>query len=483
MRPNVYYDAATTLHNAAASLFSEVDGRWNALSESHMAGTYDEAKAWAASYDDKVLEVSNLVVTTAMTLDSYAAVLRTLGHNHAIAEHNATMGNNGPPPDAPPAPPPAVYTCRIPIPSAGGPSNGLDDAVNLAAKIGIIVPNGDTGKLSSVGDVWDQLAKVAAVTALPGDIERVVNEFAAVIDSPETEYIAADLAQLKGAAEDIGAVFGALAAACHDHAAGLHELREQLKQQLEELGKELLKEIAITAVIGVATSVITFGIGAAVASARVATIVARYARPIRDIIDAWKTRKNIRAGVKIERDIAKREKELQDLAKRSDNTAKRDSWGNEYGLTDDERWILNRGPTDRNGKDLVSAIRENRLTPQQKEDLDLWRRSMDKLPAHEGNVVRHTTLTPEQLARYEPNKPYVEDAPLFTSKNPAGSHDGLNVGTSDVEYQIVSKTGRETENYGGMKEEVTFKDHTPFFVHEKYWDPVKKRTIIVMDEM
>ncbi|MEG8182584.1 hypothetical protein GZH49_29380 [Nocardia terpenica] len=482
IRPSVYYDAATTLHNAAASLFSEVDGRWTALSEcAHMAGTYEEARAWAASYDQHVLDVSNLVVNTALALDEYAGVLRQLGYNHELAEHAATMGDSGAPPPAPASPPPAVYTCRVPIPSAGGPSNGLEDSgIKLAEKIGITVPNGDTAKLAQVGDVWDQLAKVAAVTALPGDIDRVLHEFTSVIDSPETEHIAADLATLRRAADDIGATFAALAGACHDHATGLHELREQLKQQLEDLGKELAKEVAITYAIGVAASLVTFGIGVAVASARVVEIAARFARPIRAIIDAWKERKKLKEGIKLERDLSKSQKDVQQLPKRGDSWNSANARG---GLTDDERWILNRGPTDRNGHDLISAIREGKVTPQQQEDINAYNRALDKLPPYEGRVVRHTKLTDEQLAEYVPGQPKVEEGYTCTSTNPNGTNNGVGTGTADVEYRIVSKTGRQIGDYGGTVDEVQFKDHTRFFVHDKYPDPKTGRIVIVMDEM
>lgn len=281
VQPSVYYDAAAALHTAAENLFNAVDGKWDALADcQHMSGTYDEATKWAQSYDQHAYEAMNTAVHAAEALDGYAAVLREMGYNHALADYNSTIGERGAPPERPAAPTPAVYLCRVPLPSAGGPSNGLEDGgVKLAEKIGITVPNGDTGKLGNIATAWSQLAAAEAVANLPTEIDRVTGMFAA-IQSPETQFITDDLAQLKTGVTAVTGAFGALAGACTEHHDALAKLREDLEHQLEDLGKELLKEVAITAAIGVVTSFVTFGIGAAIASAKVAEIAARFAAPI-----------------------------------------------------------------------------------------------------------------------------------------------------------------------------------------------------------
>ncbi|PPJ31763.1 hypothetical protein C5E45_23165 [Nocardia nova] len=489
VQPSVYYDAAAALHTAAENLFTAVDGKWDALADcQHMSGTYDEATKWAQSYDQHAYEAMNTAVHAAEALDGYAAVLREMGYNHALADYNSTIGERGAPPERPVAPTPAVYLCRVPLPSAGGPSNGLEDGgVKLAEKIGITVPNGDTGKLGNIATAWSQLAAAEAVANLPAEIDRVTGMFAA-IQSPETQFITDDLAQLKTGVTAVTGAFGALAGACTEHHDALAKLREDLEHQLEDLGKELLKEVAITAAIGVATSFVTFGIGAAIASAKVAEIAARFAAPIRAIIDAWKAGHKLEKGIKVEQDLAKSSKELQNLAKLGEDIKKTPTSArvNPAGLTEltnEERWLLNRGPTDRNGKDLISAIRENRVTPQQQEDINAYNAALGKLPAYQGKVVRQTHLTPEQIAKYEPGKPITEDGYTCTSTNPAGTGNGVATGTTDVEYRITSKTGRDISQYGGTKDEVQFKDHTEFYVKDKYFDKATNRTIIVMDEI
>ncbi|WP_280334560.1 hypothetical protein [Nocardia wallacei] len=490
IRPAVYYDAAGALTTAANNLFTEVDSRYGALSAgASMAGTYEEAKKWAESYDQHAFDALTGAAALARTMAAYAGTLRTLGHNHDVAEHTATHGDNTPAPDPPPLPAPLLYTCHAPLPSAGGPVNGLDEPLRIAEKVGIIVPNGDTEKLGSVADVWTQMQTAPAVSNLPAEIERIKGFFAD-IQTPECEYIEGHLAQLKTAADAVPASFGVLATACRDHSAQLAALREELKTQLEDLGKELAKELAITAAIGIATSFVTFGIGAAVASAKAVEIAARFARPIRAIIDAWKARNKYEGGIKGARtlqDVAKERKALQDIEqlgkKSADDLGKPSGMATRAELTQEEKFILNRGPTDRYGNDMISAIRENRVTPQMQEDINAYNRALDKLPPYEGKVVRHTELPKDELDSYIPGQPKTERAYTCTSTNPLGTGGGVNVGTKDVEYRITSKTGRQIHEYGGTKDEVQFKDQTDFFVRNKYFDDESQRWIIVMDEI
>lgn len=474
IEPSVYYDAATGLHNAAATLYTEVDARWDALAAGeHMAGTYEEATKWAASYDQRAYEALTLAAGLARAMDSYAGVLRTMGHNHAVAEFNATHGDGGVPPEAPPAPLPAVYSCRAPLPSAGGPSNGLDDAVKLAEKVGIIVPNGDTGKLGAVADVWARMQTMPSVAGLAGELQRIVGLFAQ-IQTPENDFIEADLGQLKATAEALPAVFGALSAASRDHAASLGDLRAQLKEQLEDLGKELAKELAITAAIGIATSVVTFGIGAAVASAKAVEIAARFARPIRAVIDVWKGSKKLEKGIKVEQDIASHSRQLQEIEKLGQRKPSTD-WTTGSAVSTDERWMLTRGPS----RDLIRGLREGNLTADQQAEAARINAALDKLPAYQGPVTRHIELSPQELARFEPG----QTAPVngFMNSSSRAGND-IMTNTTNTEFQILSKSGRQVADYGGTPDEVMFKTGTNFYCKSKTVDPATGRTIITLIE-
>ncbi|WP_405495634.1 hypothetical protein [Nocardia sp. NBC_00511] len=477
--PTVFYDAADALHTAAADFFSGVDGHWQALTAgAHMAGTYSEATKWADSYDQHAADALDLATTLAGAMDSYADVLRNLGYNHAAAEHASIYGIDSPPPPPPPAPTPAVYLCRVPLPSAGGPSNGLDDAVALAEKVGITVPNGDTAKLAAVADVWTQLQTLPAVAGLAGELDRITGLFDEIA-SPELDFIESDLRKLKASADAVPAVFTTLATACRDHSTSLGALRDDLKAKLEELGRELLKEVAITAAIGIAASLITFGIGAAVASARVVEIAARFARPIRLIIDAWKGKKKLEAGIKLEQDIAGHTQDLRAITRLGDNV--RAAATADSKLTAADRQVLLQGPSDTRGTSLTRVLRGDvPPTAEQQRQIDALNEALGKLPAHEGPVMRHTNLTPEELARYEPGKTTTELGFTSSSTNPAGVNE-LTVLNSDVEFQILSKTGRNYSQYG-TPDEVLFPSGTDFFVRSKIFDPATGRTVIKMVE-
>jgi hypothetical protein len=179
VQPGTYYVAAAALHTAAEDLWAAVSGRWDAIGDcAHMSGTYDDGKAWAASYDARAWDALDAATALASALDAQSAALRDMGYTHAQADYQATIGSKGAPPEKPATPLPAVSVCKVPPPSAGGPGNGLDDAVQLAAKIGITVPDGDTAKLGAVGDAWAALAADHAVTGLADELGDSAAQFA-----------------------------------------------------------------------------------------------------------------------------------------------------------------------------------------------------------------------------------------------------------------------------------------------------------------
>lgn len=483
--PQVFYDAATALHNAAAALFTEVDNRWGALGDcAHMAGTYEEAQKWAASYDQHAQQVLQTVTNAAMAMDSYAGVLRTMGSNHAMADYNATMGDNkGAPPAAPTAPPPAVYTCRIPIPSAGGPANGLEDAgLKLCAKIGLIVPNGDTGKLASIAAVWSALASAEAVAQLPVALDRIIDSFGA-IQSPEAEFVTSDLRAMRQSATAIGGTFAGLAAGCAAHKSALDELRGKIAKQLEDLVVELEKLIAETIAISVATSWITIGLGAAAATAAAVATAAKWAAPIRAVIVAWKSEKRIEQGIAIEQDLVAESRSLQQIEHLGQDLQKMEAdagaatapaavnlnavdraalW--EYTGPDAERlnWVL---------RNDCAGARDKLIT----DDINS---ALTKLPDYQGPVTRRLTLSEEDLAQFKPGESQTFKGFTSSAKTPDAAFD------KPVEMQILSKHGKDVSQFARKPEEqeVLFGTNTTFDIVDKFVDQSTGRTVIQMIE-
>ncbi len=510
VQPSIYYTAASALHTSAVNLYNAFNGRADALDGcASMAGSYDEAKSWAAGYDANAHQALDSMFTLAETMDAYAGALRTIGYNHQLADWNATTGDKGPAPVKPADPLPAVLSCRKPAPSAGGPGNGLSDAIHLAEKVGITIPDGDLDKLAAIAGTWAALQNDRAIGALADGIGRVISSVS-LVKSPEAAQVVEDLQGMKLSASTIAGACGEIATSCQTHHDDLHRLREQLQKKLEELAKELIEQVGVTLILGAVANCLTAGLATVVTAARIAKLVDEFAVPIRDAVTGWlkarkaekeydatKTlaglaKKDRETAARLQKAEAQAKKEAEDKAKQN---AKTQTASTGEPLTAEDVRILNQGPThmgDGQGstQDLIAAIRENRVTPEMQKSINEYNKALDKLPNHQGAVFRHTNLTPEQLARYKPGQPVTEDGYTCTTTNPAGTNGGVNNGTNvlengnqKVEYQILSKTGKDIHDYGGTSDEIQFKDHTDFFVHNKYWSPEKNKWIIIMEEM
>ncbi|MVU82312.1 hypothetical protein GPX89_34385 [Nocardia sp. ET3-3] len=125
-----------------------------------MAGVDEAGVAWGKAYDQRVTDLLGMVSNLGEALEQIGGVIVQAGYNHYLAEYNSIVDHTGSPTAMPPVPAPS---CRIygSPPSAGGPSHGLrDDAkslIRLADKVGLPVPDGDTGKLQTAADAWSRL--------------------------------------------------------------------------------------------------------------------------------------------------------------------------------------------------------------------------------------------------------------------------------------------------------------------------------------
>ncbi|WP_433197374.1 ADP-ribosyltransferase [Nocardia sp. CA-107356] len=446
-----------------------------------MTGSYDEAKKWAKTYDTRAEELLDMSNDLAEAVHAYGCLLLDMGYNHALAEAAATMGDDAAP-DKPATPGPVAYLCRVPLPSAGGPGQGLiDGGVQLAEAIGITIPDGNVDLLARAADTWTKIADAEPVATMAGALERVAWSFEAIV-SPEYAHIDEDLRALRDAALATTAAMYELSASAKDHHDGLVELREGMKKVLEDLGEELFKELVITVAIAIAASVVTFGIGAAVASARVVAIAARFARPIRALIDAFKAAR-LGKGVKAEQTLAKHAKELKRV---KDLKVKAQPYkrplANEIGLTDEEFGVLRRY-TGSGYKDLNEALRRGDLTPEQAARVREINAALDKFPDYEGVVTRRTTLPSNVLDQYQQGANVTEAAFTSTSRSADAAFDGT------TEFNIISKTGKNIEDvsdhgpYGARNEmEVLFKSGTQFTVTNRVVDPATMRTVITLVE-
>jgi len=476
----IYYDTAAKISDGAAAFWNAIDGEYPALMQAtEMTGTYSEAKEWAASYDERATKLLELVTQTADATHNYALIMQTLGHNHATAEHTATYGTTAPPPEAPTPIASPVLACHVPLPSAGGPGYGLVDyGLGLCDKIGVPVPDGNATTLSNASETWARIAAAPGVVDFLAVLEAAAAAFDDVI-APEAAFIDEDLRTVRAAVTDFIAGAQELATSCQSHREALDELRTELRGHLETIAEALLWELGTTAAIGFVGSFFTFGGAAVAGSAAAVAIAARYARPIRAMIEAWKTRRAIAAGVKMDADIARHVAELERIeGMRPSGVPSRPAVPRKPDLSTDDVAAIN--DYARDGSNLNEALWNGTVTPAQADRIADVNAALDKLPPYEGPVTRQITLTRDQLDRYEIGKNVIE--PAFTSASPPGK----NIFSGNVEFQILSKNGKEivdqVEGHYKREHEVLFKQPTEFHVVNKIPGP-DGRTIIQMMEI
>lgn len=134
-------------------------------------------------------------------------------------------------------------------------------------------------------------------------------------------------------------------------------------------------------------------------------------------------------------------------------------------------------------EDLNEALRSNALDASQHARVAALNEALEKLPAHNGPVVRGTDLEPDILARYEPGRFIREKAFLSATADPAVAQSSAFAG--NVEFRIMSGTGRDISAFSLFPEEqeVLFRSGTNFYVLDKAMEPLTGQTIIEMIEV
>lgn len=304
--PQTFYDVGKGLFEKAGTVYTTFKTSVEALGATgSMAGSTDDGKAWAQSYDSRAADVLGAVNDLTKALENYGGVIIQAGYNHAMAEYDANPSQNGTPPVRPADPASVAGELSAP-PSAGGPGTGLIENIGVLEHIGIPVPDGDTDKLGKASTAWNQLATGPATTAVVQALSGNAAKFRDT-KSPEVEYIVKDLDELHQAADAILGSCAELAQSCSEYKTSLDDLRTKMKETIEDL----VEELAVSAAIGIATAFLSAGVGAFAASAKAAASIKKYAGIIRGIIESWKISKNIKSGVKKVHDVAGIRKRLE----------------------------------------------------------------------------------------------------------------------------------------------------------------------------
>lgn len=281
-----------------------------------------------------------------------------------------------------------------------------------------------------------------------------------------------------------------MATTTSEHHDELEAMRKEIEDLLRQFVFDSAVEVAVTAAVTVAASFITFGaagpIGAAIGASRLAALCAKYGPKIRPFIQIFKAR-GLGRGFKDVPDWTTHKQRMQQIwdmiNKKSPNGMRPVSTN--WSLTPEDVKALQAGQMSRrpDGTTLNQLLYRGgeKLTPEEQQQVNALNQALAKIPPHEGPLVRHMNLSTEQLARYEPGKPVTENGFLSTSLKPEGTNSAF-ADTQNVEFQIVSKTGRPVGEHSGLDDEVLFQSGTPFMVHNKIVTPDGK-TIIQMTEI
>lgn len=268
-----------------------------------MAGVDEAGVAWGKAYDQRVTELLGMASNLGEALEQVGGVIVQAGYNHYLAEYNSIVDRTGSPTAMPSVPDPTcrIYGCP---PSAGGPSHGLrDDAkslIRLADKVGLPVPDGDTGKLQTSADAWNRLH-----TAHSSNLASVLKNAAGVLqrnDSEDAQQLSQKLLDMQGAIDDVLGACGDLSTFCADQKSALDNLRHKI---LTDILKELCLALGADMVLSFAASFFTFGASAFVGAGATEGIVATFAVRVTEAVKTWSTAKRLRESEIVVRDLSK----------------------------------------------------------------------------------------------------------------------------------------------------------------------------------
>ncbi|MFD0360038.1 hypothetical protein ACFQZZ_01065 [Nocardia sp. GCM10030253] len=480
--PKVYYQAATNCFDAAAALndsFKYVFSELN--SHGKMAGRDEDGRAWASSYDESAREAVAFFGQTYATLRAYGTALNDLGFEHAKSD--ATLkGTTQPERPKDPSSTVTFGPYALPASAAGGTPQGIAQAsIEVLDAINCPLPDGNTQTLAKAAEAWDRLGTIYQNTNAKDKITIAASLFDGVT-SKDAVQVREDLKTLETSIAELLNTCKQISKTCTDYKESIEELRNEIKGFLEAIVQEAAINVAITVVATCLT-----GVGGLIAGAKAVESARRWAVKIKAAITAWRARKALQLKGLADDAKAAMAKAKQAVKDLHDRLGKKNDQPNRPrsgldALTDEDRRALLQGPSDLRGRSLTDILRSGDTpTPEQQRQIDALNEALGKLPAHEGPVLRNTNLTTEQLDQYVPGKSTTEHGFTSTTPNPKGVNE-LTVQNSNVEFQIVSKTGRDYSQYG-TPDEVLFPSGTEFLVHSKTVDPATGRTVIQMSEI
>ena len=291
-------DVDTTSYTSAADCFYDVnsDAADDVVNASvaaggggGMAGCDSSGVEWAQQYDSAAGQALDAGETLVSTLGHLANLLSATGDNHADADGSSDVGPGGPgaAPSSGRGDGTSVYLATPPS-ADGTPGNEPEGWGLIAHLMSWTWPNGDQGRLRSVGSGWVDAGNQLDTHsyALSTAISHIRS-----VTSPEVASVVTACTDAQTHMQDLGAAYVEIGGACNDYADYLDEAHHEV---IEELKSLVEWTIAIEAA-GAVGAFFTFG-GAEVAAqaaeaarlsataARVVNILSKLAELVRTVV-------------------------------------------------------------------------------------------------------------------------------------------------------------------------------------------------------
>jgi hypothetical protein len=271
-------------YDSAAEAFIGAN-RSAAISFDHLRsklGGYDALGGDDTSSEDFVREYD---AAAADAVDALAALVAGLGNlgeitqasaeNHRRANADSVYGRSATFSNGLPGEPPVTVRPFSPPSSLGGDNTDVPYWWNLVVDHlqGWGWPSANTGQLHDAGNAWRRAA--GSVAGIGAKVDVALSYLEAQ-RSPEIQIAQQVLGELKTSVADLATELYAIGDSCDDYGTHVDETR----QTIESLLSDLVIECGVTAGIGAAVSLVTFGGAAAVGAGVIAARSVSYARLI-----------------------------------------------------------------------------------------------------------------------------------------------------------------------------------------------------------
>ncbi|WP_181721738.1 polymorphic toxin type 37 domain-containing protein [Nocardia gipuzkoensis] len=215
--PQSYYTAADACYKLSREFQAAYNPLQTALLETGgMAGSYQAAKAWSVSYDERAGAFTTAATNFARALQHFGDILIASGYNWECANYAANRDpNKGVGPSCPRAIPSELpYGAGVVVGVASSRDNGsglesefpeLYEKV-IAKLAGGEIPDGDTDKLDRAAKAWKAFADDTTIFAAEARL-RAVADGLAKFDAPDIQNLTEGPA-LDSAATSIARVIG-----------------------------------------------------------------------------------------------------------------------------------------------------------------------------------------------------------------------------------------------------------------------------------